>query len=790
MADPGSSQGPWYPPVIRIGDDDDALPPQPAQWNPVRAVPSARVDTSDLGDRSKLRKVERACDHCRKRKAKCDGPQRKNHICSTCEALSKTCTYLEDPKPRGPPRAYILALEERLAKAEALVRRLRPELDMTAELGPSPLRADRESRGASHGSAMRVSSNPSGSLDNRIPQGNDKPIPIPPILPPLDGANPKPPPPVPPLPHTPPPQKIAPPKRAKGKRKRTRNEETAGPSNTSHRSSTSYESSDSQHQVEVTYPKGARLTYRGLESSNHAISNDNQLRFQGMSSSVNLLHDALEIIERDLAAMNLSKSDYQPGAGTSTSRTFIKSEPAKLYDLSSWEKRLGRAYDLTGVPDNLLSVFPPDDLAEELIRLYFLHEHTTYPVLHRPTFEREWREQLHKRSVWYACLCMAMFGLASRFASDPRVLPDTAPDVDPRREDTKPLPGWKYMSTNIMVGGAITEDRSGLMLLPELHEMQAIVLMAYYMRGMVGQDTAWYWTGALVMKAQDMGLHREHTYDPVPTLEQELWRRVCWHAISLNRFASMHLGKSCFAREEDVDLFLPLEVDDEYWELDDPEKNFRQPAGKPAMVSGFVQWIKLSDIVVRTLNSLFTARKPDAASLSTAESWEESVVEQLNEMLLKFTDDLPPHLRWKADMGDTPFACQAALLYEMYHVVHALVQRPFLALKQRRRRRPSAASDKALGICVTAARASLAIADAQLQHGTGDVVSALHVLYIGVGTLLMQFWEHVRLWAERRAGDEAEEDAWRMNALLTEIDGPVRRLQEFAPKWEVARAML
>lgn len=83
----------WYPPVISLGSDDP-VPPQPARWTVPQAQSSYRVDTSDLGNRSKLRKVERACDHCRKRKAKCDGPQRKDHICSSCEAIARTCTYL------------------------------------------------------------------------------------------------------------------------------------------------------------------------------------------------------------------------------------------------------------------------------------------------------------------------------------------------------------------------------------------------------------------------------------------------------------------------------------------------------------------------------------------------------------------------------------------------------------------------------------------------------------------------------------------------------------------------
>lgn len=53
-----------------------------------------------------------------------------------------------------------------------------------------------------------------------------------------------------------------------------------------------------------------------------------------------------------------------------------------------------------------------------------------------------------------------------------------------------------------------------------------------------------------------------------------------------------------------LDLDLPLEVDDEFWENEDPELAFRQPEGKPALVSCFVHWIKLSHVVAYALKTL------------------------------------------------------------------------------------------------------------------------------------------------------------------------------------------
>ena len=53
-----------------------------------------------------------------------------------------------------------------------------------------------------------------------------------------------------------------------------------------------------------------------------------------------------------------------------------------------------------------------------------------------------------------------------------------------------------------------------------------------------------------------------------------------------------------------VDLELPLEVDDEYWDHPDPAQAFKQPPGKPSRVSFLIALIKLmkiSGVATRTI---------------------------------------------------------------------------------------------------------------------------------------------------------------------------------------------
>ncbi|KAF5363184.1 hypothetical protein D9758_008334 [Tetrapyrgos nigripes] len=84
---------------------------------------------------SKRRRIQRACDICRRKKIRCDGVQMPGNRCSNCIAYSLECTYVEAAKKRGPPKAYVESLETRLEKMEKLLHRLVPDIDLTDELG-------------------------------------------------------------------------------------------------------------------------------------------------------------------------------------------------------------------------------------------------------------------------------------------------------------------------------------------------------------------------------------------------------------------------------------------------------------------------------------------------------------------------------------------------------------------------------------------------------------------------------------------------------------------------------
>ncbi|KAI0532128.1 hypothetical protein GGR58DRAFT_491367 [Xylaria digitata] len=73
------------------------------------------------------RRVTRACDECRRKKIKCDGKQ----PCTHCQVYSYECTYDKPSnRRRNPAPQYIEALENKLSRAETLLRKFMPDVDL------------------------------------------------------------------------------------------------------------------------------------------------------------------------------------------------------------------------------------------------------------------------------------------------------------------------------------------------------------------------------------------------------------------------------------------------------------------------------------------------------------------------------------------------------------------------------------------------------------------------------------------------------------------------------------
>ncbi|KAI1261194.1 hypothetical protein F5Y18DRAFT_211458 [Xylariaceae sp. FL1019] len=145
-ADPSTSSTPAgaNPPSATHSDDDDSTdlvfdPESPAdgsqQGDDAEEQTPGSSRPASSAPLQKRRRVTRACDECRRKKIKCDGKQ----PCTHCQVYSYECTYDKPSnRRRNPAPQYIEALENKLSRAEALLRKFMPDVDLNdPELDPS-----------------------------------------------------------------------------------------------------------------------------------------------------------------------------------------------------------------------------------------------------------------------------------------------------------------------------------------------------------------------------------------------------------------------------------------------------------------------------------------------------------------------------------------------------------------------------------------------------------------------------------------------------------------------------
>ena len=76
--------------------------------------------------------------------------------------------------------------------------------------------------------------------------------------------------------------------------------------------------------------------------------------------------------------------------------------------------------------------FPPQDLLDSLVELYFRNVNDVTPLLHEPTFRKDVAEGLHCRRGEFGAIVLLVCANAARFTRDPRISPQGISPVEPQ----------------------------------------------------------------------------------------------------------------------------------------------------------------------------------------------------------------------------------------------------------------------------------------------------------------------------------------------------------------------
>ncbi|TFY62801.1 hypothetical protein EVJ58_g3648 [Rhodofomes roseus] len=275
-----------------------------------------------------------------------------------------------------------------------------------------------------------------------------------------------------------------------------------------------------------------------------------------------------------------------------------------------------------------------------------------------------------------------------------------------------------------------------------------------------------------------------HTDDP----------RVCLHNYPDNRLSSgwewfkqvQMIRQSMLAppRLYDLQVDLPArilgatgkldshrECDDEYWENDDPELAWKQPPGKPSLVTFFNCFLRLNQILAFALRTIYSINKSKALLGFVGQQWEQHIVAELDSALNKWIDSVPDHLRWDPNREDVTFLNQSANLYASYYQLQISVHRPFIPSP----RKPSPLSFPSLAICTNAARSCTHVMDVQCRR-TGSALPHNQVAMFTCGIVLL-----LNIWGGKRSGlsTDAQKE-------MADVHKCMKMLKMLEPRWHTA----
>ncbi|KAJ7879609.1 fungal-specific transcription factor domain-containing protein [Mycena olivaceomarginata] len=388
-------------------------------------------------------------------------------------------------------------------------------------------------------------------------------------------------------------------------------------------------------------------------------------------------------------------------------------------------------WEIPHPPPPPVYTFPPKDLLDDLISIYFTRINIIMSCLHRPSFERSVASGLHLVDTAFGSLVLAVCALASRNSDDPRVILEGT--------NSKLSSGWQWFRQ-------IQYPRDEFYVAQTLPDLQRLFLSILYLQGTCSPQACWHLAAVAVRNLQDLGIHmrkryRGHRHNPSfeTAIEDELYTRVFWMFICSDTLMSAFHGKPRITRDDDYDIDYPvgqsfdlfrmkwllnmslIECDDEWWEHPDPEQRFKQPAGKPSVYSYIVSYSKLMEILGTAQKTIYSVKRSQRGP-----GWGETAVADLDSALNQWLDSIPDHLRWDPNREDEPFAAQSACLYAAYYHVQIQIHRSFIPSPMNDA--PLSSTFPSLAICANSARSCSRVLEVQARRGLlahPQVVSAL-----------------------------------------------------------------
>ncbi|KAJ7905871.1 fungal-specific transcription factor domain-containing protein [Mycena leptocephala] len=366
--------------------------------------------------------------------------------------------------------------------------------------------------------------------------------------------------------------------------------------------------------------------------------------------------------------------------------------------------------------------FPDSDLTSSLISLYFSNVNAFIPVLHRPIFEEAVSQGLHMLQDDFASTLLLVCALGSLYLADSSMY----------NQDRRKL-AWNFYNQVELCGHSLRRQ-------PTTYDLQAYCLAAHFLICASNPRVSWLIVGFGLRLVQDIGGHRRNVRASTISTEEELEKRATWILIVLDGNLAACLGRSTTLNPFDLDISLPCECDDEWWQRSGPGC---QPTQIPSRISFFNCMVDLYRVLHFLLKNEYSTSK-----YYTASGIEDlrRLAAEVDAALDRWFSSMPQHLTWDPDRPDPLFFDQSAALHCFFYYTRILIHRPFIPAV----RLTKQLELHALRSCTEAARACINVADIHRRRQPANpLIFSQDPLFTAAMVLILNMWGRVQRPADR-----------------------------------------
>ncbi|KAI1340155.1 fungal-specific transcription factor domain-containing protein [Xylariaceae sp. FL0016] len=254
----------------------------------------------------------------------------------------------------------------------------------------------------------------------------------------------------------------------------------------------------------------------------------------------------------------------------------------------------------------------PAEIADKLFNGYIRHISTRWPVLQTPFMRLLHAEREILTDTFFTSVLHLIYAIGGRFL-----------ETTGETGDFYPEQHYDQALVNM----------DNILRLHDIRSVQFLLLLSIYSLRSPRGPGAWTYSGLAMRQCIELGLHRKTQKRRSP-LEHEMRKRVFWTCYCLDRQVSIILGRPFAISDRDIDVELPLDVDES---TEDPEILEKAqetanrvpvvPTAKSTSMTGFIYICRLRIIESQIQQSVYRVDETSPATEAEIERFVQKLEE-------------------------------------------------------------------------------------------------------------------------------------------------------------------